>query len=171
MRTISVILAAVMLACTLVVGALAIASAEKTAADLLGGREVIETIQKADQVEVFRMTDQYQQRQLSDYKLAGGPAKITPELAKELARIVSAHDSYDRTLAKGCVPIYGVQATFTRGKSQVDVLFCFGCQVLEVFHNGKTVGGGNFDPAMKSLTKLAQAAFPDDKAIQGIGKE
>ena len=144
---------------------------EKTAADVLGGQEVIETILKADKVEAYRLKDQFFKEKLSEYEASAGPIKLDAKQAQSLSQTVAAYDSYERETPKGCEPVFGVRTTFSRGDQQVDVVYCFECQILAVYHQGKRVGGGQFDPAQRKLEALAKQMFPKDEAIQGLGKK
>lgn len=151
--------------------ALALKKDDKSAADVLGGNEVVDTILKADKVEVYRLKDQFFKEKLAEYEASAGPTELDPKLAKPLAETLVAYDSYEREIAKACEPIFGVRATFIRGAVKTDVLFCFQCQILTVYHQGKRVGGGEFDPVKGKLEKLVKQIFPKDAAIQKLGME
>ncbi|HTN77996.1 MAG TPA: hypothetical protein VL096_22245 [Pirellulaceae bacterium] len=170
MRKISVSLAGIGLLGLALMTALAIANAKRTAADVLGGNDVVATIEKAEKVEIFRLADmQFFQDKPADYKVNGEAVALDPKMASSLATTLVAFDSYEREVAKACEPIFGVKAVFTQGESKVDVVFCFSCEILAVYHQGKHTGDGNFDPANAKLVALVKQLFPKDKAIQAIG--
>jgi hypothetical protein len=144
----------------LLVSSLAYAEKKKTAADVLGGDAVVAIIAKPDKVEVYRLKDQTHKEKPSEYESSSGPLDVDVMTAQDLSAVVTAFDTYERNAAKGCKPIYGVRTTFIQGKQQVDVVYCFACDILTVYLNGKAVGHGEFDPGHKQLVRLAQRMLP-----------
>lgn len=171
MRAIAVVIAAILLLSLLVVATVAYVSAGKSAAAVLGSPAIVETIAQADQVEVYRLANgQFYKAKLSEYEIASGPLQPTAEQARQLQAVLTARDSYLYDIAKSCEPIFGIRATFTRGDQQVDVVFCFECMILAVYQHNQYVAGANFDPVNDQLAAIMKTLFPDDEAIQSLGK-
>jgi hypothetical protein len=76
--------------------------------------------------------------------------------------------SYELEMAKGCEPVFGVGVSFMLGEQVVDILFCFECDILAVYQDGKVVGDEDFDPARTRLVRLVKKFFPDDNVIQQL---
>jgi hypothetical protein len=152
----------------LFLSSLAVAEKKKTAADVLGGDEVVAVILKPDKVLVYRLKDQAHKEKPADYEASSGPSEVDVMTAQDLSAVVAAFDTYERNSAKGCKPIYGLRTTFVRGKDEVDVVYCFACDIITVYLNGKRVGYGEFDPGHKQLVRLAQRMLPKDEEIKKL---
>lgn len=143
----------------------------KNVVKLFGGEQAVEIIQNADRVDAYRQSpESYHQSLLSEYKILYGPVVVVEAEKKELQLALLANDSYMWDVAKGCEPDYGVRVEFSRGVERVDILFCFGCSQLQIYRNGKSVSGEDFDPIEKKLINIAQRIFPEDQAIQELGE-
>jgi len=141
----------------------------KNVVKLFGGEQAVEIIQNADTVNAYRQPQKsYHQRLLSDYEILSGPVPVAETEQQQLLIALLANDSYMWEVAKGCAPDYGVRIEFSKGGDKVNVLFCFGCSQLQVYRNGKSVKGEEFDPIEKKLIEITKRIFPDDKAIQAL---
>lgn len=143
----------------------------RTADDLLGGEKIVATISGAESVRAVRLKDAHLQRSPDDYEAQGKVLELEKDLGRQWARAITAHETYERDVVPGCEPVFGVRLTFTRDKSQVDVVLCYQCDQLVVYHQGKRVGGGYFAPGAAALRGVAKRTFPDDRAIQGLPTE
>ena len=76
--------------------------------------------------------------------------------------------TYSWDSAKSCKPNYGVRIQFNSGDDRVDVLLCFECRILAVYHNDKSGGGEDFDNANPALIAVVKRLFPDDREIQNL---
>ncbi len=136
---------------------------------LFGEAETVEIMQNPDTVKAYRQPQEsYLQKLISDYDVLTGPILVAEAEKKELQQLLLADDSYMWKVAKGCEPDYGVRIEFSQGDDKVDVLFCFGCSQLQIYRNGKSVSGEDFDPIEKKLIKIVQRIFPEDRAIQEL---
>ena len=140
----------------------------RTAADVLGGDAVVKTMRTADRVVVYRLKDQTTRDKPEDYAAKTGPLQVEAQLARQLAAVVTKYETYDREVAPACEPVFGMRTTFSAGDSTVDVVYCYACNLLTVYHNGKVVGDGYFAPGRKELVALAQKLLPEDKDIQAL---
>ena len=136
--------------------------------ELLGGPAALESIQSAPANAWLLPGKSYHQSNLSDYEMREGPVALTEQQRESLIKILTNHGSYLHDIAKGCAPDYGVRVRFENEDSPVDVLFCYGCAQLQVYINGLSTSGGEFDPAEKKLIAWVQSVFPDDAAIQSL---
>ncbi len=138
---------------------------------LFGGAKAVEIIQSPDTVNAYRQPpESYPQRLLSDFKILSGPIAVAEAERKNLQSVLLANDSYLWDVAKGCEPDYGVRIEFSKGDDKLDVLFCFGCSQLQIYRNGESLAGEEFDPIEKKLTEIAKRIFPDDEVIQSLGE-
>ena len=90
------------------------------------------------------------------------------EQVAKLRAVLLNPSSYEFEMAKGCMPDYGVRFQFVHQGREVDVLLCFGCDILAVYDRGKKVGGEDFDTARLSLAAIVKTLFPKDDAIQAL---
>jgi hypothetical protein len=142
---------------------------ERSAADVLGGNDVVATIRSAEKVVVFRLKDATYEETPDKYAVTSGPHKFDAALARKLADTVTAYRNCERDAAPACDPLYGMRTTtFIHDKSKVDVVYCFSCDLLTVYHNGKRVGSGYFEPSRADLVRLAKQLLPKDAAIQKL---
>lgn len=142
--------------------------AERTAADVLGGDDIIKVIRDAKKVEVYRLKAQSIQRTPDEYVATAGPLVVDAKVATELAAVLTHFDSYERELAVGCEPQFGMRTTFTSANTKVDVVYCFDCDTLVVYRDGKKAGDALFIPAHKRLVALAKRMLLKDEVIQGL---
>jgi hypothetical protein len=68
---------------------------------------------------------------------------------------------------KLCSVDYGVRARFIRGRSIVQVLFCFECDILEVTVDGKA-RIENFDFNHNALVRVMRPVFAGDQKIRRL---
>jgi hypothetical protein len=137
---------------------------------LFGGRSSLSTATNADRVEVTRLDAPHSQESpntLPAYPVLAGPVLPSSEDAARLTELLTSPSSYawDPESAKSCIPSFGVQVTFHRGRERVDVLLCLDCAILIVFGNGQQVGGAHFDPADEKIVLIIKKLFPEDEEI------
>ena len=137
--------------------------------DVFGNKQAMATVKNATSVKAYRLSPGSDfQKSLSDYKIAAGPVDVPDDLAAQLRQILLDATIYRWDEGKMCEPVYGIRIQFSEGDSTVDVLFCFECDILAVYHDGKVVGGEDFDDARSRLVAIVQKLFPDDEAIQSL---
>jgi len=61
-----------------------------------------------------------------------------------------------------------VRVQFVQGKDTVDVLFCFGCDILLVFHNETSIGYEGCDNGRTHFVAIMKQAFFNDASIQTL---
>jgi hypothetical protein len=137
--------------------------------DVFGNEQAMATVKNATSVKAYRLQlGSYYQESLSDYKIADGPVYVSDDIASRLSKILLDASIYEWDSAKLCEPDYGVRIQFSEGDNTVDVLFCFECDILAVYHNGRPVGGEDFDDARSRLVSIVQKLFPNDEIIQSL---
>ena len=123
----------------------------------------------ASEVHAYRLAEaSFYQDELSSYKRAGEAVTVSEADRLQLRDLLLDKESYELEMAKACEPIFGVGVTFARGEQSVDVLFCFECDILAVYQDGRVVGDEDFDPARTRLVRLMKNFFPADDVIQQL---
>jgi len=136
---------------------------------VFGNQQVIDTVHAASEVHAYRLADaSFYQDELSSYKRAGEAVTVSEADRLQLRDLLLDKESYELEMAKACEPIFGVGVTFARGEQSVDVLFCFECDILAVYQDGRVVGDEDFDPARTRLVRLMKNFFPADDVIQQL---
>ncbi|MEE2989884.1 MAG: hypothetical protein VX715_04680 [Planctomycetota bacterium] len=136
---------------------------------VFGNQQVIETVWAASEVHAYRLADaSFYQDDVSSYERSGEAVTLSEADRLQLRDLLLDEESYELEMAKGCEPVFGVGVTFARGEQRVDVLFCFECDILAVYQDGKGVGDEDFDPARTRLVKLVKKFFPADDVIQQL---
>jgi hypothetical protein len=95
----------------------------------------------------------------------GQAVLVSTNLAKRLSKVLLAEKSYFRSddIKKACAPTPGVVLTFSNGKDEVNVFFCFECNILVV--QGMR---NDFDPSRAKLLRIMKQIFPKDAQIQSL---
>lgn len=136
---------------------------------LFGGSDGVQIVRQAKTVLAWRVvgTNEFHEL-LYDYEMRGKPVELSTSQAQSLRNLLLDHDSYEWDVAKGCMPIYGVRVQFLEEDQSVDVMFCFECDILTIFRNGKITTGEDFDTIRGRLLEIIKPLFPDDELIQGL---
>ncbi|RLS54066.1 MAG: hypothetical protein DWH91_12795 [Planctomycetota bacterium] len=137
---------------------------------LYGGRSAIDTVQLSNSVQVYRLSSpSFHVQLLAEYSMSAGPISIPEATAVKLRSILMDDTIYLWDVAKACgEPNYGIRFQFQRGQDNVDVLICFECDILGVYHNGQSVDYEDCDYGRAQLIAIAKELFPDDPAIQAL---
>lgn len=136
---------------------------------VFGGWPAIETVKNASSVKAFRLRSPSDHHEsLADYTMMGDPVDVPEAAAARLRDLLLDRTAYEWESAKGCIPDYGVRIQFQHEGDEVDVLLCFECAILAVYHNGKIAGGEDFDDISSELAAIVKELFPNDAAIQAL---
>lgn len=144
--------------------------------ELLGGPTSIDIVQNATSVSALRIqppdddASEGSIKQLTGYKNLSGPVVVPNQLIVELRKSILDVESYAWNAAKAACgpPNYGVRFQFLRDDEALDILVCFQCDIVGLYHNGKLVADMEFDAMRPQLVKIAKALFPDDAVIQSV---
>ena len=141
------------------------------------GESVVGLLDGATKVEVFRVEsvtdDKKPEKSLLGYRVLATGKDQDEKFAANVAAVVLNEKTYEWDSAKGCIFRPGVAFRVWKGDESVVVVICFSCDQIEVATLGKDgkVGKKAFadvDPGRAKLVRLAKAALPDDKDIQGL---
>jgi|GEM_PF-1425740 len=139
---------------------------------LLGSAEAVDVVRHADRVDVQRLTGEVlshtETRSLSNHPAQSAPSPVPPELAARVTAALLDPDAYYWGGEHICLPEPGVRLTWHRGDDQVDVLFCFGCGILDTYSNERPVASKGMGPAYNDLAAAMKELFPNDEQIQAI---
>lgn len=152
--------------------------------EMLGGEEIMKTIQEPDRVTAQRIRLKVIDEQTDpeggfarvNYEPMAEPVEVSDANARRLAAWLTAGSSYVGTFnsTKSCIPSYGVKLSFDRGDRHVEVWLCFECDIFSVYEpieyesSQASSGGGDFDLIHDELADIMQSLFPDDEAIQAL---
>jgi hypothetical protein len=137
---------------------------------LYGGPSAINTVQNSTSVQAYRLPSPSEHVQsLADYTMSAGPIAVPEATVAKLREMLMDEDVYLWDVAKACgEPDYAVRFQFQRGGDNVDVLICFHCDILGVYHNGQAVDFEDCDPIRPQLIAIVKDLFPGDPAIQSL---
>ena len=134
--------------------------------DLLGG----ETIERgARRVVAYRIDGMRGagETAMHGYPVLGGPVELDADAQRRLRDVLLSDATYLWDRAKACEFLPGVLVRY-EDDATIDVLFCFSCDELEVYRDGKRCGREDFDPRRRDLVALVQRIFPDDEALRAL---
>jgi hypothetical protein len=136
---------------------------------VFGSWPAVDTVKNASSVRAFRLrSPSGHHESLADYAMIGDPVDVSEAAASRLRDLLLDRTAYEWEETKSCLPDYGVRIQFQHEGDDIDVLLCFECATLAVYHNGKYAGGGNFDDISSELAAIIKELFPTDAAIQAI---
>jgi len=128
--------------------------------------EVLEVIKTPDTVTANRLeqwdseSDMEQPHKFEEYKALGQPTKLNEANARQMAEILLSSYSYVWDSAKACVFNPGYRVRFSKSEQVVDVLFCFECDILNVFWNEQVIGGEDYDNVSSRLRNILDSSIP-----------
>jgi hypothetical protein len=117
---------------------------------------------------VQRSSDEVLPPEFGGAEVLSGPIAVAEDDARLLASILRDPKTYSWESAKGCKFDPGVAIRFAGGTSTTDVVFCFHCDEIQIYRDGKRVGGEDIDNARSRLAAIMQHIFPDDQEIQKL---
>ncbi len=148
----------------------------KIVGQLFGGDENVAIIANPISVKAWRTVGSLKTKSLrrkDDYYLKSGEAiLVSTDLAKQLSKVLLNEHSYGG--GKLCAPAPVVVVTFSNGKKDVNIYFCFECDILVVTTDGKSASDrfhlsqGAFDPSRTKLLRIVKKIFPKDPQIQSL---
>ena len=141
---------------------------------LFGGPEAMAALRAPDSTQAWRTTAEFAVKEgtetkgkLADYVILNGPVPVKESISTAIAGLLKK-DIYEWNMAKGCEPIPGVAIEYTKGGDKLLIFFCFECDILLTYLNGKRVGGEDFDRIHRALANEVKKIFPNDPAIQKL---
>ena len=142
--------------------------------DVFHGAGRLGVVDAATKVEacILSINDPSKGADLRQRTFVEGPYKILPEEIRTLITWkLLDHRSYTWDAVPACIPTYNARVRFTSGNRVVTVDFCFGCSIIRVLEDGKTVGGGFFEPGSDWVFQALVTEFPRDRVIRDLKKK
>ena len=141
---------------------------------LFGGPEAMAALRAPDSTQAWRTTAEFAVKEgteakgkLADCVILNGPVPVKESISTAIAGLLKK-DIYEWNMAKGCEPIPGVAIEYTKGDDKLLIFFCFECDILLTYLNGKRVGGEDFDRIHRALANEVKKIFPNDPDIQKL---
>ena len=151
--------------------------------DRFGGNEYVALIEAPTSVKAWRTVGSLKSdfTDIKDFYRKTGKAKlVSTNLVTQLSKVLLDEKSYSHFdgPGKACRPFPGVILTFSKGKRDLDLFFCFECKVLVVKagtdDKGTPVelrGGSDFDASYAKFVRTMKQIFPKDAQIQSLKAE
>ncbi len=146
--------------------------------NLFGGQQWFDLLTKAERIEAYRLESNIDTvieaqseddvAKIASYPIISEPVTVNQAVASEIVSVLHDESTYDLDIAKPCIFEPGVAVRFTHQSDTVDVLFCFSCNELEIYVNGKSTGQEFFDRARLRLIAVFKQIFPNDSVIQSL---
>ena len=141
---------------------------------LFGGPEAMAALRAPDSTQAWSTTAEFAVKKgtetkgkLADYVILNGPVPVKESISTAIAGLLKK-DIYEWNMAKGCEPIPGVAIEYTKGGDKLLIFFCFECDILLTYLNGKRVDGEDFDRIHRALANEVKKIFPNDPDIQKL---
>ncbi len=145
-------------------------------ANALGGPEILEIVKSAGRVTAQRIDSE-----LADTKeLAEEHPKIidlgkpfdVPAAEAEALKAVFTESATYLSPSKTCTFRANVRYGFAAGPDRkAEMVLCFGCGELEVWHKGRMVAFGPFDGGYGKLLAITKQLFPKDEFLAAFTEE
>lgn len=143
--------------------------------NMFGGEQARDIAEHPDKVEMFRLGAlpehiSLEKATLADFPLISKSVAVPETVAGQISAGLLSPGTYNwKYTMKSCgEPIFGVRLTFHRGQNRVDVLFCFKCDDLRVYHNDRWTGSQDFHRGRPIFVRAVKSLFPNDQVIQQL---
>ncbi len=87
--------------------------------------------------------------------------------AAMISRALTDFNSYSWLEEQGCGPEYDVRWQFTRGRDNVEILWNYNCDHVQVAHNGQSAEK-DCGTARVALAQAVKTIFPRDEAVRNL---
>lgn len=146
-----------------------------SAGTALGGAQILATIRNAETVTAQRVDSIPAEERKADTShpqivTLGEPFPVGSEDAAALKAIFCQGATY-LSPSKSCEFRANVRYGFLSGQDKVEIILCFGCGEMEVWHEGKLASFGPFDGGYGGLLTLTKRQFPDDRFFDKFSEE
>jgi hypothetical protein len=101
-------------------------------------------------------------------EITSNAVTVADDDARQLALILRDPATYSWDSAKGCKFDPGVGLRFVGKDSTTEVVFCFHCDEIQIYHDGKRAGAEDIDNARSRLAAIMKRIFPRDADIQKL---
>ena len=139
------------------------------ASNRFGGVENSAIVAKPVSVKAWRTVGSVKSSPGDYFEKFGNPIIVSTNLAAHLSKVLLNESSFENSSStpKQCLLEPGIVVTFSSGKHDLDVFFCFECNVLVVKSETKEIGN-SFDPSRVELVQIMKKIFPKDPQIQSL---
>ncbi|MBI3856309.1 MAG: hypothetical protein HY293_11525 [Planctomycetes bacterium] len=133
---------------------------------LYGSAVNLEVLKKPERVEAFRLrrpkTKEEDSPLYNKWPVALGPVAVDAKTAAQLSALLLDEQTFnDWDEAKGCIPTPGLMLRFSDSR-QIDLAFCFECNIMFTYRGSAVLGGANFDRSHDLLLGHFISLFPAD---------
>jgi hypothetical protein len=110
------------------------------------------------------------ERIIDSYNIISGPTKVDPIALAALREAVLKVATRRNAPISSCMFIPGVLIRFVGDddRSNLDLVFCFHCDVMVTHLNGKQITYKSFGRESQYLTEIMKRVFPHDSKIQAL---
>lgn len=139
---------------------------------LYGGAEGLDVVSNPERVEAFRLrppsSDQKIER-FNQWPVVGAAVRVPPDVAGGFSRGLTRESTYPRwEEPKACDPRPGFMLRFYGGGRQVDIVFCFECEILFTYRGSESIWYANIDGSTKSIAAQFLRMFPGDPVLEKL---
>ena len=143
---------------------------------LYGGPDGMAALSTPDQVRAWRTISPLKLKRkpnlktkgkLAEYFILLGPVPVNPQQSTAMATLLQNSETYALE-PKLCKFNPGVAIEYAKGTEKVLIFYCFACDSMAVYQNGKLRTKIEFDPGSKALAEVIKHIFPDDAVIQKL---
>jgi len=142
---------------------------------LFGGPEGLEVVAGPDRVEAFRLRPPSSDEKIDHFNqwpVLGDAVRVPPDVARRFSRGLTRESTYPRwEEPKACDPRPGFMLRFHGGGRQVDLVFCFECQILFTYRGSESIWYANFDESAKSIAAQFLLVFPGDPVLSRLAEK
>lgn len=142
--------------------------------EVFGSDEAIEVVRAAQEMSGYVLVpspasnDEFGNVPLDGFEITFGPVTPTPQTLEKLRAMLLDQQTYGERYIKLCTGEYFSRLQFRHDRNTVDLLFCFSCDEMLVFHNGKDIGTAYFDNIRPEMIRILKEIFPDHKEVQSL---
>jgi hypothetical protein len=142
---------------------------------LFGGPAGLAPVISAQQVLAFRLArpaardaSESPAPEFGGAQTTSDAVSVAADDARQLALILRDPATYTWDSAKSCKFDPGVGLRFVGKDSTTEVVFCFHCDEVQIYHDGQRAGGEDIDNARSRLAAIMKRIFPRDEEIQKL---
>jgi hypothetical protein len=104
------------------------------------------------------------------YPVTKTPGPVRQDHLRVLLDTLVNPESYVWGAAKSCIFTPGEKLSFSIPDHDMELLFCFDCDIQIVYYDKKPVSSGNFDHAREDIVHWFQVSFPESTIIQNLSQ-
>jgi hypothetical protein len=103
------------------------------------------------------------------YQTKGDEIEVPVAAASPLSDLLLEPDSYEWYMKSICLPEFGVRMTWRRGRERIDLLVCFNCSKMLIYHDNQLVRGRDIEaPLRDRFLATTKSLFPRRRSNSGL---